>query len=200
MFLGDNGTLGSITSRFQGADYRGGKGSTNRRGTHVPLIVNWPAVIRQGRVNGDLVSSVDLLPTICAAAGAEIPANIDGVSFLPQLKGEAGQPREWLYSWYSPRQQANLTVKEFAFNHHYKLYRTGEFFDLAADPFEERALSRSDLTGSAADAAARLQRVLDQFANARPAELDRAFLESTTAPPSAKQGKNKNKNQQKNTN
>ena len=114
MFLGDNGTLGSVTSRFQGADYRGGKGSTTRRGTHVPCIASWPAVIKAGRVNGDLISSTDFLPTICEAAGVPVPADTDGVSFLPQLRGERGTPRQWLYCWYSPRQRADLTVREFA--------------------------------------------------------------------------------------
>ena len=46
IFIGDNGTHSSVTSRFQGADYQGGKGSTNQRGTHVPMVVSWPAVIK----------------------------------------------------------------------------------------------------------------------------------------------------------
>ncbi|MEK6261841.1 MAG: sulfatase-like hydrolase/transferase [Planctomycetota bacterium] len=175
IFLGDNGTLSSVTSRFRGADYRGGKGTTTQRGTHVPLIASWPAVMKAGRVNRDLISSVDVLPTLCEAAGVPVPANTDGVSFLPQLRGETGKPREWLYSWYSPRQQVNLTVKEFAFDQQHKLYRTGELFDLAADPFEQRPLPRDSLSGEAAKAASRFQKVLDQFTNVRPAELDRAF-------------------------
>jgi arylsulfatase A len=179
IFLGDNGTLGTVTSRFQGSDYRGGKGTTTRRGTHVPLIVSWPAVIKQPRVNRDLISSVDILPTICQAAGLKVPANTDGVSFLPQLQGQAGKPREWLYSWYSPRQQADMTVREFAFDHHYKLYRTGEVFDLSADPFEERSLGKNALPRDASRAVGKLQKVLDQFASARPAELDRAFERAT---------------------
>ena len=178
MFLGDNGTLGSVTSRFQGSDYRGGKGSTTRRGTHVPLIASWPAVMKAGRVNRDLISSADFLPTICEAAGVAVPANIDGVSFLPQLRGERVTPRQWLYCWYSPRQRADLTVREFAADHHYKLYRDGRFFDLAADPDETAPQPLAQLAGEAAAAAQKLQAVLDQFQNARPAELDRQFQES----------------------
>lgn len=175
MFLGDNGTSRNITSRFQGTDYQGGKGATNRRGTHVPLIVSWPGVIREGRVCQDLISSVDFLPTLCEAAGIPVPENTDGVSFLPQLRGERGSPREWLYAWYSPRLQPVATVREFAFDQHYKLYRTGEFFDLRADPFEERPLSREGLSAAAAEAATKLQAVLDRYAGVRPAELDEAF-------------------------
>ncbi len=175
IFIGDNGTLGKVTSSFRGVDYRGGKGTTTQRGTHVPLIASWPAMTKVGRVNRDLISSVDILPTLCEAAGVVVPPNIDGVSFAKQLRGEQGAPRKWLYSWYSPRQQADLTVKEYSQNQNYKLYRTGEFFDLTADPFEQKKLSRDSLTGEAAMAAVELQGVLEQFTNARPAGLDLEF-------------------------
>ncbi|WP_425614199.1 sulfatase-like hydrolase/transferase [Anatilimnocola sp. NA78] len=195
IFIGDNGTNSGITSKFQGQDYRGGKGTTTARGTHVPLIVSWPATIKSGKVDNSLISSTDVLPTICAAAGAKIAGPLDGVSFLPQLRGEKGQPREWLYCWYSPRQQQNLAVKECAFNQHYKLYRTGEFFDLQADPFEQKPLERSSLTERGRAQAAALQKVLDQFTNARPAQLDRKFQASGGGDETPKK-KNKNKQQQ----
>lgn len=172
LFVGDNGTGRGVVSRFQNGDYKGGKGGTKRNGTHVPLIASWPNVIKAGRVNADLVSSVDFLPTICQAAGVRVPTSSDGVSFLPQLKGEKGSPREWLYHWYSPRQGNDLTVTEFAFNHRYKLYRGGRFFDLAADPDEEQPLKVADLTGPAATAAQQLQAALTQFKDARPAKLE----------------------------
>lgn len=175
VFLGDNGTHSTVTSRFAGADYRGGKGTTTRRGTHVPLIASWPAVMTQGRVNQDLISSVDLFPTLCEAAGAPAPAKTDGVSFLPQLRGEAGRPREWLYCWYSPRQRLDLTVREFAFDREHKLYRDGRFFDLIADPDEKSPLDVAQLTGPAVEAARKLQGALDRFTDARPAQLDRFF-------------------------
>lgn len=185
MFLGDNGTNSGVTSRFQGGDYRGGKGSTTRRGTHVPLIASWPAVIRQGRVSRDLISSTDFLPTLCEAAGVPAPAGIDGVSFLPQLRGAPGTPRDWLYLWYSPRQGADMTVRECAFDQNSKLYRDGRFFDLAADPDETAPLELPRLEGQAAAAAKRLQAALDQFADARPAELDRQFERTVKGSPAA---------------
>ena len=178
IFLGDNGTNTGITSRFKGADYQGGKGSTTAHGTHVPLIASWPAVMKQGRVCADLISSTDFLPTICSAAGAKVPENVDGVSFLPQLKGEAGTPRDWLYTWYSPRQSQDMTVKECAFDQRYKLDRTGQFYDLGADEMEKQALAASALASDAAAAKAKLQGVLDQFKDARPVGLDQEFQAS----------------------
>ena len=182
LFLGDNGTGVSVTSRFNGTDFKGGKGTTTQRGTHVPFIANWPAVMKQGRVNRDLISSTDFLPTICAAAGVPVPANVDGVSFLPQLRGEKGTSRESLYCWYSPRQSLDLTVREFAFNHDYKLYRTGQFFDLAADPFEGNPLNTAAITSAQSTARRKLQKMLSQFKDARPAELDRQFEQSRQEP------------------
>jgi len=185
IFIGDNGTSSKITSRFKGADFKGGKGSTTHRGTHVPCIVNWPSMIKAGHVSQDLISSTDILPTLCAASGAATPANVDGISFLPQLKGEASTPRSWLYTWYSPRQKASLEVKECAFDQRHKLYRTGEFYDLLADADEKRPLATSELQGDAAAAHARLQSALDQFKDARPAELDRQFKASFSSLKSA---------------
>lgn len=193
LFLGDNGTNTGITSRFKGTDYKGGKGSTNFHGTHVPLIASWPVVMKQGRVSADLISSTDFLPTICAAAGAQVPENVDGVSFLPQLKGEAGTPRDWLYTWYSPRQSQDMTVKEYAFDHRYKLYRSGKFYDLSTDAAEKQDISTTTLSGEAAAAKAKLQAALERFKDARPAELDREFEASGKGKEKKKKGKKKAK-------
>lgn len=169
LFLGDNGTGVSVTSQFKGKPYPGGKGTRTARGTHVPLIANWPAQMRAGKVSTDLVCAVDFLPTICEATGASVPAalKIDGRSFLPQLRGEKGKPREWIYSWYARDGGVNPQW-EYAMSASYKLYRDGTFFDLKADPFEEKPVDASKVTGAAAAAKKSLQAALDQYANARP--------------------------------
>jgi arylsulfatase A len=172
VFLGDNGTGHRITSQFQGRPYPGGKGTTTARGTHVPLIVNWPNRIAAGSVNGDLISSTDFLPTLCEAAGADIPeaTRQDGQSFFPQLTGQPSQPREWLYCWFA-KGDGLKNVREFAMNKEHKLYRSGEFYDLKSDPFEELPSQVADLTGAEAEAARNLSQALDQYADARPAEV-----------------------------
>ena len=177
--MGDNGTGGGTPSRFKGRDVTGGKGSSLVWGTHVPGIANWPGQVASGKVCADMIESADMLPTICEAAGVAVPANIDGVSFLSQLRGDSGTPREWLYSWYSPRQNADMTVRECAFDHNFKLYRTGEFFNLAEDPDENSPLQISSLADMPAAAARKLQSALDQFADARPFELDEQVRKST---------------------
>jgi arylsulfatase A len=128
-------------------------------------------------VCADLVDSTDFVPTLLHAAGLQPPPSLklDGRTFLPQILGAEGQPRDWIYSWYSPRQSADMTVREFAFNQRYKLYRTGEFFDLSRDLEEKQPLKVASLDGEPAAAAKVLRGALDQFKEARPSELDRIF-------------------------
>jgi arylsulfatase A len=173
IFLGDNGTHRTVTSRFQGADYPGGKGLTTQRGTHVPLIVSWPAVIDEPAVCENLVTTVDFLPTIAAAAGLQPFDGIDGQSFLPQLKGEAGSPREWIYSWYSPRIPAKgpRKISESVFDGRFKRYRSGELYDVVADPEEQQPVDETALDADATTAAARLAAALTSFDGARPEHL-----------------------------
>jgi arylsulfatase A len=171
-FLGDNGTGKGLRSKLRGVEYPGGKGTTNARGMHVPLLANWPGHIRAGSTNDDLIDSTDFLPTICAAAGATVPSTlkIDGHSFWPQLMGEKGEPREWIYTWYS--QDGVPPIREFVTTKDFKLYRNGRFFDLRKDPFEDKEPKRlADLTGDEVKTAAKLRAVLNQYADARPAEF-----------------------------
>ena len=172
LFLGDNGTGVSVTTQFKGQPYQGGKGTHTARGNHVPLIASWPGKIPAGKVSRDLVGSVDFLPTLCDAAGIKTPGGLDGRSFFPQLRGERGQPREWLYTWYA-RDGGPKPQWEFVMSTTHKLYRDGRFFDLQADPFEAKPLARGQLSGNAAAAAKSLQAALEQYATARPPHLMR---------------------------
>jgi len=174
IFLGDNGTGRGTRSMMGSREVIGGKGTTTTAGMHVPLVVNWPARVVAGTVCADLVDSTDFLPTLLEAVDVAVPRdlNLDGRSFFPQLLGQAGRPRGWIFSWYSPRQGSDLTVREFAFDQRFKLYRSGEFFDLDRDAAEKQPLAVTALEGQAAVAAKKLQVALDQFKNARPAGLD----------------------------
>jgi len=192
IFVGDNGTGRGTRSMMGDRLVIGGKGTTTETGMHVPLIANWAGKTAAGKVCKDLVDSTDFLPTLLDAAGLKAPADLelDGRSFLPQAEGETGSPREWIYSWYSPRQNEDRTVREFAFNQQYKLYRGGKFFDLRADPAEEHPLSMANLTDDAAAAAKLLRSALDKYEHARPKELDAGAGE-----PASENAKGKKKRQ-----
>ena len=167
LFTGDNGTDKPIVSMMNGRPVAGGKGSMTDAGTRVPLIAHWPGVVRAGRTCNDLVDFSDVLPTICQAAGVTIPATprLDGRSFLPQLKGQRGNPRDWIYCWYS--RNGKLPAQEWARTQRYKLYRTGRFFDITGDPLEKTPLAAEGLADSVKATRAMLQGALDTFAGAR---------------------------------
>jgi len=125
LFAGDNGTDAGITSQLGKRKVKGEKGRLSEAGTRVPLIANWPGVVPQGKVLDDLVDFTDFLPTVLDAAGVALPAGypVDGRSFLPQLRGQKGQPREWVYR--------QLGAKWFIRDRRYRLSSEGEFVDMA---------------------------------------------------------------------
>jgi arylsulfatase A len=172
LVIGDNGTTRGIRSRMGQRVVIGGKGSSTHLGTHVPLVASWPGVIPQGLVLEDLIDSTDFLPTICDASGVEVPADwkLDGHSFLPQLRGEKGKPREWIYCWYARNGGAEPQF-EFAMNQRYKLYRDGGMFDLARDVDEKHPLDAESLSTEATAAQRLLKDALAEFHDARPAAV-----------------------------
>jgi arylsulfatase A len=171
LFLGDNGTGKGVTTTFKGQPYPGGKGTVKARGTHVPLIACWPGNVPAGKVNGQVVGATDFLPTLCAAAGVAPPQELDGRSFLAQLRGAEADPKAVRYSWYGQHGGPTAT-SESAMTATHKLYRDGRLFDLAADPFEEQPIAAGERDADDAAAAAALEQVLAKYAGARPERYD----------------------------
>ncbi len=169
LILGDNGTAKGMPARFKGQDVKGGKGTTTEWGTHVPLIGTWPSHFASGKISADLISATDFLPTLCEAAGVKIPADlkIDGRSFLPQLMGEKGSPREWLYSWYNPSGGA-IAKAEFVHDANFKLYTDGKFFNVQKDDNENTPLTETELNSKEKAAKVKLEAALKVFEGPRP--------------------------------
>jgi arylsulfatase len=68
---------------------RGGKFDVFEGGYRVPCVISWPNGIAPKTQIDQLVSTIDLLPTICAATGAKLPENkIDGVNVLDLLQNK----------------------------------------------------------------------------------------------------------------
>lgn len=63
-----------------------------------PLLVRWPGVTRPGSRNANLVSVLDFPETFLQAAGVEVPAEMQGRSLIPLLKGQT--PPDWRTSFY----------------------------------------------------------------------------------------------------
>ena len=69
-FLTDNGCAAYIPGICSCEPLRGGKLSHYEGGVRVPMMVRWPAKLKPGQVNREVVSSLDIFPTVLAAASA----------------------------------------------------------------------------------------------------------------------------------
>ena len=167
IYVGDNGSPADVCSMVHAHnEICGGKGKTNDRGTHVPLICSMPGVVPAGAVNGDLVESTDFLPTIFEAAGLEFPDGyvVDGRSFYPQLTGETGDPREWMFFHFEPMSARNTAGKiRFVRDRDWTLYETGELYDLSIDLDEELPFHEALDTEVQAAARARLKPIFERM-------------------------------------
>ncbi len=100
VFTSDNGAPGYIGLPQVNKPYRGFKLTLFEGGVRVPYAIRWPARLPAGLHYTNQVSSLDLLPTIAAAAGAAPPSDrvIDGVNLLPYLKvGNTAVPHDVLF-------------------------------------------------------------------------------------------------------
>jgi len=145
MFTSDNGGLstaeGSPTSN---APLRAGKGWLYEGGVRTPTIVRWPGVTKPGSMCESPIISNDFFPTLLEITGtpAEPDHHVDGVSFVPLLRGEARErgPMFWHYPHYGNQGGRPGGAMR---DGHWKLIEwydgdITELFDLEADPYEKK--------------------------------------------------------------
>lgn len=144
MFTADNGTNTGITSQWNGQSIRGGKGGMTDMGTHVPFVASWRGTGPNGVVLDDLIDFTDFYATLAEAASIQVGKRdpIDGRSFLPQLRGDPGNPRQWVLCHYQP--YWNKVPGQFARTEHFKLYRDGRYFHVPVDLSEANNLAVGD--------------------------------------------------------
>jgi len=88
MFLSDNG----IAIPFA-------KCNAYLASTRTPWIVRWPRVVRPGTVDSrHFISGIDFFPTALEAAGLSVPEGLDGLSFVPLLKGRTQTGRDRVFT------------------------------------------------------------------------------------------------------
>jgi arylsulfatase A-like enzyme len=171
LFYGDNGTPPEITSRTRTRTIPGGKGKTTDAGMHVPMFARWAGVSGEAKTCSDLIDSTDFLPTMMEATGAEWfdGRPLDGRSFLPQIRGQRGRPREWAFAHYDPHPgcKSNITPARLAWDHRYKLYLDGRFYDIEKDYFEQSPVVMESASGEARAARKKLQAGLDEMARVK---------------------------------
>ena len=135
VFLSDNGCA-TYTNCCTNRPLRFGKLTHLEGGFRVPFAMKLPARLKAGRTYGDPVSSLDLLPTAAALAGAALPADrgYDGVNLLPYLTGAKNTPPHDVLCW---RNGPNSAIRKS----NWKLYQAGGhtfLFDLLKDAGEQR--------------------------------------------------------------
>lgn len=139
-FLTDNG--GSRAMSADNSPLRGFKGSLYEGGIRTPLLVSWPGEFSGPRSVKTPVISLDILPTVLDAAGAD-PASFggafDGKSLLPLLTGESEKHHKTLY-WSEGGNSGEWAVRQGNWKLH-ALKNQQELFNLAEDPGEKMNLA-----------------------------------------------------------
>lgn len=176
IFMSDNGGLASApqwrdgTPYTQNAPLRCGKGSAYEGGIRVPMIVSWPGVTPgSGRCDSYLLIE-DFYPTILEMAGLSryrTRQPIDGISFVPLLRGTGDPSRGRRLFWNCPNLWdatgpgigPTCTVRDGRWKLIY-YYESGkkELFDIPADIGEQH-----DLAAERPDLVRRLSKELGSY-------------------------------------
>jgi len=92
VFFSDNGGSGTADN----APLRGRKGQMFEGGLRVPCMVRWPGAIPAGTVCDEFLTSMEIFPMLCNAAGVAPPDGVvlDGFDMTPVLAGKAPSPRK----------------------------------------------------------------------------------------------------------
>jgi arylsulfatase len=148
IFTSDNGPTyngGTDSPWFNSAgefrdEYGFTKGFVYEGGIRVPMIASWPGIIKAGSKSDHISAFWDVLPTLSEIAGAMIPDSLDGISFLPTLRGESTQIEHkylyWEFPSYGGQQAVRMgdwkAIRKDIFNGNMAL----ELYNLADDPTE----------------------------------------------------------------
>ena len=166
LFFSDNGGVKSAGS--SNGPYRGAKLNVYEGGTRSCAAMRWPAGgVSGGKRFDGRIGYIDVLPTLLAAAGAEMPKNLDGIDFLPAAREGKPLPERPWFSYIHQDGQAHASVHLGS----WKLVAHGDFFsenpeakvtwelyDLSTDPAEAK-----DLAGQHPEKVGELRKLLREF-------------------------------------
>jgi arylsulfatase A-like enzyme len=110
----------------------------------MPLLAQWPGVIKAGSVRSDMVLNLDFGPTFLDIAEIDAPADMQGESFASILKGK--RPRDWRKSMYyhyyeypgphAVKRHYGVRTDRYKLIHFYYDIDAWELYDLKKDPNE----------------------------------------------------------------
>ena len=183
LFMSDNGGLSAHgrggEPHAHNKPLSSGKGSAHEGGVRVPMMVKWPKVTVPGSVCEQPVIIEDFFPTVLEMAGVQdfqqIGGVIDGVSFVPLLRQQAGYAQERAFYWHFPNHwgpkgpgigpSSSIRRGDWKLIYYHEDGRY-ELFNLA-DDLEEQ----NNLTEKHADIRQRLAKELSDFLRATDAQM-----------------------------
>ncbi|HQX50922.1 MAG TPA: arylsulfatase [Planctomycetaceae bacterium] len=156
IFMSDNGMTGGGSGKLgtplghtadgkdimpYNSNMRGLKGSPDEGGVRVPFFVRWDGHWQAGRDIDRIAGDIDVFPTICAIAGAELPTGqVEGRSLIPLLdNAKAAWPDRYLYThvgrWKTGQEPNDYEWKSFSVrNQKFRFVNNKELFDMESDP------------------------------------------------------------------
>ena len=160
LFVIDNGwiqetgpvrtTRGNFAPKSKLSPYDGGLRS--------PVLIRYPGRVKPARYDDDLVSTIDIVPTLLSAAGIEPPKQIPGLNLLPIASGHGPLPRDAIFGEIFTHTAIDLDRPSLNLTHrwtrsgHWKLItfdlekKQPELYNLKEDPFETNDLARQHAT------------------------------------------------------
>lgn len=115
----------------------------------MPFVARWPGVIKAGTQTTALIQNIDYAPTFLEAAGAPVPADIQGRSLIPVFKNNSQAPSGWrdaiYYAYYENDAVHEVPIHDGVRTQRYKAMffprgRQWQLFDLLTDPQEMRSV------------------------------------------------------------
>jgi N-sulfoglucosamine sulfohydrolase len=133
IFLGDHGP-----------PFPGGKLTCYEAGLRVPFLVRWPGRAKESLVRDEMISTIDIMPTVLEAAGVPTPEDLRGRSLIPLLEGKAATGRDVMFGEFNWHTRSTFRPTRSVRDERYKLILSlraegeddVELFDLQDDPHE----------------------------------------------------------------
>jgi arylsulfatase A-like enzyme len=110
----------------------------------MPFIMRFPKQFQANTTNDDIITNIDFAPTILEIAGVQAPEDVQGRSFLANLKGN--KPADWPESmyyhyyefpfWHHVQPHYGIRNSRYKLIHFYYSVNVWELYDLKTDPKE----------------------------------------------------------------
>lgn len=136
----------------------------------MPFLIKWPGVVEAGSKSTQMIQNLDYAPTFLDMAGAEIPADIQGQSIVPLLKGtQEGDFRDAIYYHYYEYPSVHMVPRHYGIRTarhkliHFYQFDVWEMYDLQEDPDELQNIYETADPALVADLKAQLKGLQEKY-------------------------------------